>query len=78
MTNLLPDARIRERLSRRFRTKNAEAFTLLEAIGRDCAGLGRIVFARYVVFYALMDEGSRRHPGAEGTRDVDIAFGEDG
>jgi serine/threonine-protein kinase HipA len=37
--NLLPDNdRIRERLSRRFRTKNAETFTLLEAIGRDCVG----------------------------------------
>jgi serine/threonine-protein kinase HipA len=37
--NLLPDNdRIRKRLSRRFRTKNAEAFTLLEAIGRDCVG----------------------------------------
>jgi serine/threonine-protein kinase HipA len=37
--NLLPDNRtIRERLSRRFSTRNAEAFTLLEAIGRDCVG----------------------------------------
>ncbi len=37
--NLLPDNdRIRKRLSRRFRTKNAETFTLLEAIGRDCVG----------------------------------------
>ncbi|MGK6309416.1 type II toxin-antitoxin system HipA family toxin [Variovorax sp. DT-64] len=37
--NLLPDNRtIRERLSRRFRTRNADAFTLLEAIGRDCVG----------------------------------------
>jgi serine/threonine-protein kinase HipA len=37
--NLLPDNdRIRERLSRRFKTKNAETFTLLEAIGRDCVG----------------------------------------
>jgi serine/threonine-protein kinase HipA len=37
--NLLPDNDgIRKRLSRRFRTKNAEAFTLLEAVGRDCAG----------------------------------------
>ncbi|MDR6854453.1 serine/threonine-protein kinase HipA [Variovorax guangxiensis] len=37
--NLLPDnQKIRERLSRRFRTRNAEAFTLLEAIGRDCVG----------------------------------------
>jgi len=37
--NLLPDnERIRERLRRRFRTKNAETFTLLEAIGRDCVG----------------------------------------
>ena len=37
--NLLPDNdRIRQRLSRRFRTKDAETFTLLEAIGRDCAG----------------------------------------
>jgi serine/threonine-protein kinase HipA len=37
--NLLPDnERIRERLARRFRTKDAQAFTLLEAIGRDCVG----------------------------------------
>jgi serine/threonine-protein kinase HipA len=37
--NLLPDNnRIRERISRRFKTRNAEAFTLLEAIGRDCVG----------------------------------------
>ena len=37
--NLLPDNdRIRERLSRRFKTKRADAFSLLEAIGRDCVG----------------------------------------
>jgi serine/threonine-protein kinase HipA len=37
--NLLPDSdRTRERLSRRFRTKRADAFSLLEAIGRDCVG----------------------------------------
>lgn len=37
--NLLPDNdRIRERLRRRFRTKDAETFTLLEAIGRECVG----------------------------------------
>lgn len=37
--NLLPDNdRIRERLARRFKTKDAEAFSLLEAIGRDCVG----------------------------------------
>lgn len=37
--NLLPDdERIRTRLARRFRTRDAEAFTLLEAIGRDCVG----------------------------------------
>ena len=37
--NLLPDNdRIRKRLGRRFRTRNAETFTLLEAIGRDCVG----------------------------------------
>ena len=37
--NLLPDNdRIRARLARRFRTRDAEAFTLLEAIGRDCVG----------------------------------------
>lgn len=37
--NLLPDSdRIRERLARRFRTRDAEAFSLLEAIGRDCVG----------------------------------------
>lgn len=37
--NLLPDSdRIRERLSRRFKTKGADAFSLLEAIGRDCVG----------------------------------------
>ena len=37
--NLLPDNdRIRERLSRRFRTSGSDAFSLLEAIGRDCVG----------------------------------------
>jgi serine/threonine-protein kinase HipA len=37
--NLLPDNdRIRQRLSRRFRTKGADAFSLLQAIGRDCVG----------------------------------------
>jgi serine/threonine-protein kinase HipA len=37
--NLLPDNdRIRERLRRRFRTRDAQAFSLLEAIGRDCVG----------------------------------------
>jgi len=37
--NLLPDnKKIRERLSKRFKTKGADAFALLEAIGRDCAG----------------------------------------
>ena len=37
--NLLPDDdRIRARLSRRFQTRSADAFSLLEAIGRDCAG----------------------------------------
>lgn len=37
--NLLPDNdRIRERLHRRFRTKDAQTYTLLEAIGRDCVG----------------------------------------
>jgi serine/threonine-protein kinase HipA len=37
--NLLPDNdRIRERLSRRFGTQDTDAFSLLEAIGRDCVG----------------------------------------
>ena len=37
--NLLPDNdRIRERLSRRFGTRGIDAFSLLEAIGRDCVG----------------------------------------
>ena len=37
--NLLPDNhKIRQRLSRRFRTRNADTFTLLEAVGRDCVG----------------------------------------
>lgn len=37
--NLLPDnERIRERLRRRFKTRSADAFALLEAIGRDCVG----------------------------------------
>lgn len=37
--NLLPDdARIRERLRSRYRTKSTRTFDLLEAIGRDCAG----------------------------------------
>jgi serine/threonine-protein kinase HipA len=37
--NLLPDSeRIRQRIRSRFRTKSADAFDLLEAIGRDCVG----------------------------------------
>ena len=37
--NLLPDSdKIRERIARRYRTKAADAFALLEAIGRDCVG----------------------------------------
>jgi serine/threonine-protein kinase HipA len=37
--NLLPDSeRIRQRVRRRFNTKSAGAFDLLEAIGRDCVG----------------------------------------
>lgn len=37
--NLLPDNdRIRERLGRRFRTPDTSAFSLLQAIGRDCVG----------------------------------------
>lgn len=37
--NLLPDNdAIRARLARRFETRSAETFTLLEAIGRDCVG----------------------------------------
>lgn len=37
--NLLPDNdRIRERLGRRFGTRGIDAFSLLEAIGRDCVG----------------------------------------
>lgn len=37
--NLLPDnARIRERIGRRFKTRTLDAFALLEAIGRDCVG----------------------------------------
>lgn len=37
--NLLPDnERIRRRLHRRFKTRDAGAFALLEAIGRDCVG----------------------------------------
>jgi len=37
--NLLPDnRRIRERIQRRFRTDSADAFDLLQEIGRDCVG----------------------------------------
>ena len=37
--NLLPDnAKIRERIRSRYRTRTAETFDLLEAIGRDCVG----------------------------------------
>lgn len=37
--NLLPDnQKIRERLARRHKTSSIEAFSLLEAIGRDCVG----------------------------------------
>lgn len=37
--NLLPDnPRIRERNARRFKLRAGDAFTLLQAIGRDCVG----------------------------------------
>ncbi len=37
--NLLPDdPRIRERLQRRFSTRSADTFDLLDALGRDCVG----------------------------------------
>ena len=37
--NLLPDNEaIRKRLATRFRTRNTDAFSLLQAIGRDCVG----------------------------------------
>src|SRR5262245_56602370 len=37
--NLLPDnPRIRERMRNRYRTRSADAFDLLEAVGRDCVG----------------------------------------
>ena len=37
--NLLPDSEgIRKRISARFRTKKTDAFTLLQAVGRDCVG----------------------------------------
>lgn len=37
--NLLPDSDgIRKRISERFRTKGTDVFTLLQAVGRDCAG----------------------------------------
>jgi serine/threonine-protein kinase HipA len=37
--NLLPDSEgIRQRISARYKTRGVEAFTLLQAIGRDCVG----------------------------------------
>jgi serine/threonine-protein kinase HipA len=37
--NLLPDSQpIRERIASRFRTRTAQSFDLLQAIGRDCVG----------------------------------------
>jgi serine/threonine-protein kinase HipA len=37
--NLLPDAQpIRDRLQKKFKTKDTDAYSLLEAIGRDCIG----------------------------------------
>ena len=37
--NLLPDAQnIRDRIRKKFRTRNTEAYELLQAIGRDCIG----------------------------------------
>lgn len=42
--NLLPDNdRIRDRLRRRFGTRSTDAFSLLEAIGRDCVGAVRLL-----------------------------------
>lgn len=42
--NLLPDSEpIRRRLATRFRTATADAFDLLEAIGRDCVGAAQLL-----------------------------------
>lgn len=42
--NLLPDSKpIRDRLTRRFKTKTTDAFDLLTEIGRDCAGALQIL-----------------------------------
>lgn len=42
--NLLPDSEaIRLRIASRYRTESAEAFDLLQAIGRDCVGAGQLL-----------------------------------
>lgn len=73
--NLLPDSDgIRKRISSRFRTKGTDAFSLLQAVGRDCVGAVQLLppgatpegFDR-LAYEALTFEQIEKHLGALGS-----------
>lgn len=73
--NLLPDSDgIRKRISARFKTRGTDAFSLLQAIGRDCAGAVQLLPPEatpqdfnQLKYEALSLEQIERHLGALGT-----------
>ncbi len=74
--NLLPDSEgIRKRISARFRTKGADTFSLLQAVGRDCVGAVQLLppgntpegFDQ-LKYEALTPEEIERHLGALGSQ----------
>jgi serine/threonine-protein kinase HipA len=74
--NLLPDSDdIRKRISAQFRTKGTDAFTLLQAVGRDCVGAVQLLPPGltpegfdYLRYEALTTEQIERHLGALGSQ----------
>jgi serine/threonine-protein kinase HipA len=74
--NLLPDSEdIRKRISAQFRTKGTDAFTLLQAIGRDCVGAVQLLPPDltpegfdHLSYEALTTEQIERHLGALGSQ----------
>ena len=74
--NLLPDSDgIRKRISAQFRTKGTDAFTLLQAVGRDCVGAVQLLPPGltpegfdHLKYEALTTEQIERHLGALGSQ----------
>lgn len=74
--NLLPDSDgIRKRISARFRTKGVDAFTLLQAVGRDCVGAVQLLPPGvtpegfdHLKYEALTSEQIEKHLGALGSQ----------